>query len=163
MAKFQQKRARSLEVYEHCSPMLPVLENDPDTLVHHRTDPTSVANAAPSTSTSTNTPGVLMDTSNNTITHDVLQPSAMFTQNHTYGAENSGHGKHHQQGVVAPSHHVQLSVDLNHAMLNSQSDPNLFGIHAVPRTQDYGYDDNMHTCVTWHMQLNHFIAGFNCS
>ena len=140
--------------------MMPVLENDPDMLIHHPTAPTSVANAAPSTSTSTNTPGVLMDTSN-TITHDVPQPSAIFTQDHTYGTEIGGHAKHHQQGVVAPrAHHVQLSVDLSHAMLNSQSDPNLFGIHAVPRAQDYGYDDYMHNC-----NLTHAIQSFysNCS
>ena len=158
MAKFQLKRAKSLEVYSRTPPEIPVLENDPEALAHDPALPTSAANAAapsspPHACSGTNTPGVLMDTSNNIkegLSHGVLQPKTIFLQGHPHGTENEGYtcnraaqkdatefsslslncrgGKadHHLQGVVAPSHCMQITRDLSHVMLNSQSDPTLF-------------------------------------
>ena len=113
------------------------------------TIPTITVNAALPLTTSANgvsTPGALMDTSNNVkagVDHSGLQPKASVLQDHPRGAENEGYevsalsaacgcagaGQLVQQGVMVAASHIR--ADLSHVMLNSQSDPSLFGTVAA--------------------------------
>ena len=185
MAKFQQKRAKSLDVHSHSLSEVPLLENDPEALTHDPTFPTAAANASPSSSSPlacgiTNTPGVLMDTSNDVrvgLAQGLLQPKTVCMPGHTQGAENEGYtcssapqkdcvkfnafslncdrgggiAERHQLGGVGPSQHLQFTRDLSHVMLNSQSDPNLFRTNTV--LQKFSAQEYGYECITmaWNM------------
>ena len=144
-------------MYSHSPLGTPAVDNGMVAIASKPTIPTITVNAALPLTTSANgvsTPGALMDTSNNVkagVDHSGLQPKASVLQDHPRGAENEGYpcssvqstevsapsavygcagaGQLVQQGVmVAPSH---IRADLSHVMLNSQSDPSLFGTVAA--------------------------------